>query len=266
VGRRRVRSTPGHPVKSTANKKDGYGSITTRPGEIVNYGDADGCEEVKEWRCVEGCPVAELDRQSGELKSGEVKQGYRRGEHKGCSTYGEMVPGSQLTGFGDTGTASRFFYQPEWGAADYVPFRYEAKASTAERNAGCEEFYWERTDSKVIRVSRERYFQLAEKDRSRGNLHPTVKPVELMRYLIKLFIGKGHVVLDPFLGSGTTHIAADLEGVKCIGIDAEKEYCEIAHARVIHWRKYKSEYLTTGQIPVVKDAAMPLFDNGSDSS
>ena len=88
----------------------------------------------------------------------------------------------------------------------------------------------------------------------------TVKPVELMRYLIKLFIGKDHVVLDPFLGSGTTHIAADLEGVKCIGIDAEKEYLEIAQARVIHWRKYKSEYLTTGQIPVIKDAAMPLFE------
>ena len=80
-----------------------------------------------------------------------------------------------------------------------------------------------------------------------------------MRYLIKLFIGKGDVVLDPFLGSGTTHIAADLEGVKCIGIDAEKEYLEIAQARVIHWRKYKSEYLTSGQIVTVKDNDMPLF-------
>jgi hypothetical protein len=64
------------------------------------------------------------------------------------------------------------------------------------------------------------------------NYHPTVKPIELMRYLVRLVTPPGGVVLDPFTGSGTTGIAALLEGARFVGIEREPEYAEIAKARI----------------------------------
>jgi DNA modification methylase len=69
-------------------------------------------------------------------------------------------------------------------------------------------------------------------ERQAGNNHPTVKPIALMRYLIKLVTPPNGTVLDPFLGSGTTAIAAALEGFDWIGIEREAEYCEIAARRI----------------------------------
>ena len=69
-------------------------------------------------------------------------------------------------------------------------------------------------------------------DRDEGNMHPTVKPTALMRYLCKLVTRLGGVVLDPFCGSGSTGKAAILEGFRFIGIEKEFEYCEIANARI----------------------------------
>jgi site-specific DNA-methyltransferase (adenine-specific) len=62
--------------------------------------------------------------------------------------------------------------------------------------------------------------------------HPTVKPLALMRYLVKLVTRPGHVVLDPFMGSGTTGIACRELGREFIGIEKEAEYCEIARRRI----------------------------------
>ena len=69
-------------------------------------------------------------------------------------------------------------------------------------------------------------------DRDEGNMHPTVKPTALMRYLCKLVTRLGGTVLDPFCGSGSTGKAAILEGFRFIGIEKEFEYCEIANARI----------------------------------
>lgn len=66
----------------------------------------------------------------------------------------------------------------------------------------------------------------------RGNHHPTVKPTALMRYLIRLVTRTGGIVLDPFMGSGSTGKDAMLEGMRFIGIDKEAEYAEIARARI----------------------------------
>ena len=68
------------------------------------------------------------------------------------------------------------------------------------------------------------------------NNHPTVKPIELMRYLVRLTkTPTGGVVLDPFMGSGTTGIACALEGREFIGIEREAEYIEIANKRIAYW-------------------------------
>ena len=80
-----------------------------------------------------------------------------------------------------------------------------------------------------------RYFYCAKaskKDREDGNNHPTVKPTELMRYLCRLVTPKGGVVLDPFMGSGSTGKGALLEGFKFTGIEMEREYFDIACARL----------------------------------
>ncbi|MFZ9739953.1 MAG: DNA methyltransferase, partial [Prochlorotrichaceae cyanobacterium] len=70
-----------------------------------------------------------------------------------------------------------------------------------------------------------------------GNNHPTVKPIELMRYLCRLVTPPGGTVLDPFLGSGTTGCAAALEGFHFVGIELDPEYIKIARARIKYWKK-----------------------------
>ena len=69
-------------------------------------------------------------------------------------------------------------------------------------------------------------------EKGEGNTHPTVKPQELMKYLCRLVTPKGGTVLDPFMGSGSTGMAAKDEGFKFIGIEKEKEYFEIAEKRI----------------------------------
>ena len=80
-----------------------------------------------------------------------------------------------------------------------------------------------------------RFFYCAKaskKDRGEGNAHPTVKPTELMRYLLRLVTPPGGVVLDPFMGSGSTGKAAMLEGFRFIGCELSPEYAEIAKRRI----------------------------------
>ena len=73
----------------------------------------------------------------------------------------------------------------------------------------------------------------AKRDRGEGNVHPTVKPTDLMRWLCRLVTPAGGVVLDPFMGSGSTGKAAMLEGFEFIGIEREAEYVAIAEARIV---------------------------------
>ena len=66
----------------------------------------------------------------------------------------------------------------------------------------------------------------------KANHHPTVKPIALMEYLVKLVSKEGHTVLDPFMGSGSTGIACKKLGREFIGIEKEPDYCKIAEARI----------------------------------
>jgi site-specific DNA-methyltransferase (adenine-specific) len=125
---------------------------------------------------------------------------------------------------GDSGGASRFFYC--------------AKASRSERNAGLEGMEERRSESAVGMgsVTASNWGDPDEKVYERKtvhqNHHPTVKPVALMTWLIKLIAPPGATVLDPFMGSGTTGVAAVQEGREFIGIEREPEYLEIAKARI----------------------------------
>jgi len=77
----------------------------------------------------------------------------------------------------------------------------------------------------------------------RANTHPTVKPLALMRYLVKLITPPNGTALDPFCGSGSTLCALALENMEGVGIELSKEYCEIAEARIKHWEAERKSRL-----------------------
>jgi len=121
------------------------------------------------------------------------------------------------------------------------PFLICPKASKSERNKGLEDI--EEKDPATVTSFRptlkthpERWKHLnkhpALRITPKKNIHPTVKPIKLMSYLITLGSREGDVVLDPFVGSGTTCIAAKMLNRRWIGIDCYPEYCEIASARL----------------------------------
>ena len=105
-------------------------------------------------------------------------------------------------------------------------FLYCPKASRAERDAGCEQLP-QRTLDLFPNVK-------GAKKKGVRNPHPTVKPLELMRWLVRLLCPPGGLVLDPFCGSGTTGAAAAAEGRRFVGIEFEPPYIEIAAARIAH--------------------------------
>ena len=177
---------------------------------------------------IDGCRVSPINDRSGWSKTGSKEsentsmsgKNYNR-EPKPDNPTGRFPAnlihdGSEevVSGFPDTGgNASRFFYC--------------AKASKSERNKGLEGF-----------EEKERVRQgLAgeKKNTMSTNSHPTVKPVKLMQYLCRLITPKEGIILDPFMGSGTTGIGAKLEGFDFIGIEREQEYVDIAKARIDGW-------------------------------
>jgi site-specific DNA-methyltransferase (adenine-specific) len=192
-------------------------------------GDAEGKEEVPIWGCAEGCPVKELDGQSGISKSsGGSTPGVsgRMGYNHGAD--GSNV-GSTAGGFGDSGGASRFFEQFQ---APDSPFKYTAKPSKRETSL----------DGEI------------------ENDHVTKKPLELMRWLIRLVTFKGAHVLDPYCGSGTTLHAAAEEGVTYTGIENDPHYYEISVHRmdIVSGREQERQHQMSAF-----DLAMELGDEDS---
>lgn len=86
-----------------------------------------------------------------------------------------------------------------------------------------------------VQSEHQKYFyapRATRKEKGEGNDHPTVKPVDLMSYLIRIYSPPNSIVLDPFCGSGTTGVAAMLEGRQFVGVDLSEHYCEISKKRI----------------------------------
>lgn len=122
------------------------------------------------------------------------------------------------------GSAARFFYC--------------AKASKRDRDEGLDGFEAKPANSAygdglntATKIRTEEQAEIGVSRELRRNNHPTVKPTDLMRYLCRLVTPPGGMVLDPFMGSGSTGKAAVLEGFGFIGIEREAEYAAIAEAR-----------------------------------
>lgn len=163
--------------------------------------------------------AAALDEQTGELKSGGIDFS-RHTDTSSRQVYGGFPNGHTRTGSCpvDVGGASRFYYV--------------AKPSREERDMGCYDLVARPRDD-----SRKDGNPGGDNPRNRGlqprgNFHPTVKPVELMRWLVKLVTPVGGKVLDPFGGSGTTAMACAYEQRDFITIEREAEYVELIRRRV----------------------------------
>jgi len=147
------------------------------------------------------------------VKSG-VKSGGQYARITGVHDGGQRSDGTAC--YGDSGSAARFFYC--------------AKASKADRDEGCGGLEIKQTvGGGGLTAAGGACGSIKAPAR---NHHPTVKPTSLMRYLCRLVTPPGGVVLDPFMGSGSTGKGAMLEGFRFIGIEREAEYLEIARARI----------------------------------
>ena len=134
----------------------------------------------------------------------------------------KMKPGMRRL---DTGTAARFFYCAKASKTDRDEGLHEAEDRVLARS--CQAQAEAKRGNSVVAEA-----GAYNKARVRKNNHPTVKPTDLMRYLCRLVTPAGGVVLDPFMGSGSTGKAAVLEGFRFIGIERESDYFDIARARI----------------------------------
>ena len=271
---------------------DGAGHAFTS----TQTGDADGMEEVPVYECVDGCPAKLLDQQSGVLHS-TIKPSVKKKQAGSRSSSMEIPdsrpPGTVMTAYGGVGGASRFFGQIQPDA----PFLYTSKVSKSERNKGlgAEGFrggyvvlkddvtpedlellaeQWPESlppptgplDKTLVPGEFARFFE----DLKPGvNPHPTVKPLALMTWLVKLVAPKEvfvcplcpatklqqgvrrvdsterqcsccgselvlskATVLDPFFGSGTTGLAALEADCNFIGIERDPVFHAVAKSRI----------------------------------
>jgi DNA modification methylase len=172
--------------------------------------------------CLDDLAALVLDEQSGELVSNSGEP-FTRNTDKHRGVYGALKGTEQEQGYyGDSGGASRFFYvaKPSREERDYGIWHDNTKSGGDATN---------RTDGSAGLNS-----PRAGAGRTGGsrNFHPTVKPVELMRWLVRLVTPIDGTVLDPFLGSGTTGMACRYELRNFIGIEREREYIDIAERRI----------------------------------
>jgi site-specific DNA-methyltransferase (adenine-specific) len=128
------------------------------------------------------------------------------------------MPNDATSEYADEGSAARFFYCP--------------KTSKSERHGGLDD-HETSVGANGNKWTDQDYRKGDTKPTTeRKNTHPTVKPVELMKYLCRLVTPKGGTVLDPFMGSGSTGMAAKDEGFDFIGIEKEEEYFKICESRI----------------------------------
>ena len=192
--------------------------MSHHPNCECEYFKYNGEEEINEnWDCHENCPIKILDEQSGESTGTLRKPNGKSILNVENGWNDNSMIDNTTRGHNDKGGASRFFYV--------------AKASQWERSFGLDEF-----EEKIIegrdKGQDERAIAYKTRPTPKKNIHPTVKPIKLMQYLIRLVTQPNGIVLDAFAGSGTTGIACKIDGFNFVGLELSEEYTEIANARI----------------------------------
>ena len=185
-----------------------------------------------------------LDQQSGMLKSGfgEIGSGDSINDGSKVGMKGKIV-----SCYADKGGASRYFFNVKQTDEEHQTnsrFLYVAKVSKKERNLGLDGF----EEKESVLPGLNTFDEEGNRLRSDGsiipplvskNSHPTVKPINLMTYLCRLVTPPNGIVLDPFMGSGSTGIAAQLEGFRFVGMEMDEDYFKIAEARINAYEEYR---------------------------
>lgn len=141
------------------------------------------------------------------------------GQRSQVSTFGKPTARGEQKFTSNEGSAARFFYC--------------AKASRKDRHEGLADPGPQFAHGNTLRK--------VENTETSGNTHPTVKPTDLMAYLLRLVTPPGGTALDPFMGSGSTGKAAMLEGFDFIGIDNDKSYLAMAEARILYAQQFAKD-------------------------
>jgi site-specific DNA-methyltransferase (adenine-specific) len=214
-----IKGEKGEVVYSERKADGSFGNASSKPrNNFTDKGDTHTNPD---------CPCYMMDEQSGVSKStGSI----RKKDTTTDPTSWDMnkKKGNNSNPYvGQIGGASRFFYQ--------------AKVSKAERNMGLEGF--EETTKPTdgyIRTNKETADKFgANRKGLTKNTHPTVKPVQLMAYLCRLITPPNGIVLDTFMGSGSTGIAARIEGFRFVGMEMDEDYFKIAEARIAAYEEYR---------------------------
>lgn len=246
-----------HEDGEISNANEGYkrpnkSSFTHKDSSVIaNYGE----EIVEDWKCHEDCPIKILDEQSGERKSNGLYKKDGDWENKGDGKIRTSDIGyDKLNKYaGEIGGASRFFYI--------------AKASKWERNFGLDEFEDKNSASSEFRPNHLEKSLNGESGNPYGrwkplkNIHPTVKPIKLMQYLVRMITPPNGIVLDPFAGSGTTGIACKIDDFQFVGLELSVEYTEIANARI---QSFDSENVFIDETKIFKNKSQN--DNDEDEN
>ena len=206
---------------------------------------------------IDGCRV----KTSESLRGGAYCGGNRLNSAMGCT--GKVGGTSLFFGAGRERLSQSQYKQPagRWPAnlihdgseevVDLFPQSSGKGGDSSGQTALGQGSGWNKHNNRMTAIERRndagsaaRFFYCAKaskSDRGEGNNHPTVKPTALMRYLCNLITPPGGVVLDPFMGSGSTGKAANADGFCFIGIEAERDYCKIAVKRLGQEERYPAE-------------------------
>jgi len=188
----------------------------------------------------------DFDEVCGGFPNTKIQKGNSERYLSGAKNNGNFMYGSinETNSYDDSGSASRYFYC--------------AKASKKDRDEGLDEFEDGNITDGRKAISDRPYLR---KETPRKNTHPTVKPTDLMQYLVRLVSPNGATILDPFNGSGSTGKAVMYENkernknYKYIGIELTEEYLPIAKARIEYVCNLIEEEKT-------KDKQLTIFDIG----
>lgn len=192
------------------------------PVDTINYGK----EVMDYYQCHPDCPVKMIDEQSGDLST-SFRPNLIGKNYESNSIFGQGGNISIRNQHDDRGGASRFFYC--------------AKAYKKERILGCENVYWEKTNGEFKRITKNQYNLLPSENRAKGNPISTLKPINLMRYLVRLVTPPNGIVLDPFGGSGTTGIACIIESFNYVLIEKRESFAKvIIPKRLEYWKDPKN--------------------------
>lgn len=190
---------------------------------------------------IDACRIAHAS--AADLAESLAKNPGRDGETVTSDVYGANRPQQSVNAAGRWPANVLFDENAASEIGDSARFFYVAKPSRKERDLGCEALpartAGEATDREDGSDGLKSPRAGAGRTGGSKNFHPTVKPIELMRYLIRLVTPLNGIVLDPFGGSGTTGCAAALENFNCLLFERDLEYVEIARARIAHCSSMK---------------------------